>query len=396
MERTGIRLRHRAVAGETTSEMGTKAARRALEMAGGPQIDALVVTTVTPDTLFPSTACLIQRRAGPGRDPGVRRERGLQRLHLRPDRLRGPDPQRRRRAHPAGRRGVDDHAGRLHGSRHLRPLRRRRRRGGARGRHPRRDRGPAVGRRRGQGSPHLLRAQARRPRQPRPAPDGRQGNLPDGGGDLLRRHHGVCADAGWEPASIDHFVPHQANQRIIEAAAKRLGLPMERVVVNVAETGNTSSASIPLALAGAAAQGRFKPGDRMVVAAFGAGATWGAARLGVGRRTDAGTLHRSGAAPRAAASGTRAPAQAGRPLGERRLQGVRSPLRPGAVRGGAPRLPVVRAPRPAARRGAGRPARRPGEPRSRSRSSSPTAIRSASTTGGPTRRGSPRPARRPG
>jgi 3-oxoacyl-[acyl-carrier-protein] synthase-3 len=51
---------------------------------------------------------------------------------------------------------------------------------------------------------------------------------------------------------------------------------MERVVVNVSETGNTSSASIPLALAGAAAQGRFKPGDRIVVAAFGAGATWGA------------------------------------------------------------------------------------------------------------------------
>ena len=87
---------------------------------------------------------------------------------------------------------------------------------------------------------------------------------------------GVCADAGWELASVDHFVPHQANQRIIEATAKRLGLPMERVVVNVSETGNTSSASIPLALSGAAAQGRFKPGDRIVVAAFGAGATWGA------------------------------------------------------------------------------------------------------------------------
>jgi 3-oxoacyl-[acyl-carrier-protein] synthase-3 len=87
---------------------------------------------------------------------------------------------------------------------------------------------------------------------------------------------GVCADAGWDPASIDHYVPHQANQRIIEAAAKRMGIPMERVVVNITETGNTSSASIPLALAGAAAQGRFKRGDRVVVAAFGAGATWGA------------------------------------------------------------------------------------------------------------------------
>jgi len=57
MERTGIRLRHRAVAGETTSEMGAKAARLALEKAGSPKIDVIVVTTVTPDTLFPSTAC---------------------------------------------------------------------------------------------------------------------------------------------------------------------------------------------------------------------------------------------------------------------------------------------------------------------------------------------------
>ena len=85
----------------------------------------------------------------------------------------------------------------------------------------------------------------------------------------------VCADAGWSPSDIDHFVPHQANLRIIEAAAKRLGVPMERVVVNVQETGNTSAASIPLALADADAKGRFKPGDKMVAAAFGAGVTWG-------------------------------------------------------------------------------------------------------------------------
>jgi len=86
----------------------------------------------------------------------------------------------------------------------------------------------------------------------------------------------VCADAGWALAEIDHFVPHQANQRIIEAAAKRLGLPMERVVLNVERTGNTSAASIPMALAEADSRGRFKPGDRLVAAAFGAGATWGA------------------------------------------------------------------------------------------------------------------------
>jgi 3-oxoacyl-[acyl-carrier-protein] synthase-3 len=87
----------------------------------------------------------------------------------------------------------------------------------------------------------------------------------------------VCADAGWTVDEVDHVIPHQANLRIIEAAAKRLGVPMSKVVVNVEGTGNTSAASIPLAIAEADAGGRFKPGDKVVAVAFGAGATWGGA-----------------------------------------------------------------------------------------------------------------------
>lgn len=75
------------------------------------------------------------------------------------------------------------------------------------------------------------------------------------------------------------FVPHQANMRIIEAVGGRLGIEGERVFVNLAEYGNTSSASIPLALTEARAAGRIRPGDRVLVTAFGAGLTWGAALL---------------------------------------------------------------------------------------------------------------------
>ncbi len=75
------------------------------------------------------------------------------------------------------------------------------------------------------------------------------------------------------------FVPHQANLRIIEAAAARLGIPMDRVAVVVDRTGNTSSASVPLALADAADAGRLRPGDLVLLSGFGAGMAWGSVVL---------------------------------------------------------------------------------------------------------------------
>ena len=78
---------------------------------------------------------------------------------------------------------------------------------------------------------------------------------------------------------IDWFIPHQANIRIIQAVAKRLDMPMEKVIVTLAEHGNTSAASIPLALDKAITDGRISKGDRILLQSFGAGFTWGTVLL---------------------------------------------------------------------------------------------------------------------
>lgn len=83
--------------------------------------------------------------------------------------------------------------------------------------------------------------------------------------------------AGVAVADIDWIVPHQANQRILDTTAKKLHVPMERVVSTIAHHGNTSAASVPLALATAVADGRIKPGQLVLLEAMGGGFTWGAA-----------------------------------------------------------------------------------------------------------------------
>jgi len=96
---------------------------------------------------------------------------------------------------------------------------------------------------------------------------------------FIRQATEVCNAAGVGLDDIDLWVPHQANFRIIDAAARRIGLPMERVAVNIDEYGNTSSASIPLALEEAVRKGRVKSGDHVLLAGFGSGLTWGATLL---------------------------------------------------------------------------------------------------------------------
>ncbi len=86
--------------------------------------------------------------------------------------------------------------------------------------------------------------------------------------------------AGWTPDDVDLFIPHQANVRIIEAVARGLKLPMERMFVNIDKYGNTSAASVGIALDEAVRGGRVKPGDKLVFVAFGAGFTSGAIALG--------------------------------------------------------------------------------------------------------------------
>ncbi|MFE5093332.1 beta-ketoacyl-ACP synthase III [Streptomyces sp. NPDC056638] len=89
----------------------------------------------------------------------------------------------------------------------------------------------------------------------------------------------VLKDCGWDPETVGALVPHQANGRIIQAVAERLGIPPQNAVCEIARVGNTSAASIPLALATSLATGRPAPGARTVLSAFGGGLSWGSVAL---------------------------------------------------------------------------------------------------------------------
>jgi len=89
----------------------------------------------------------------------------------------------------------------------------------------------------------------------------------------------VLAECGRTVEDVDLYVPHQANVRIIDHATRKLGIPEEKVVINVDRYGNTSSGSIPLALADAAGDGRLRPGQLVLMTGMGAGLTWGSALI---------------------------------------------------------------------------------------------------------------------
>ena len=86
----------------------------------------------------------------------------------------------------------------------------------------------------------------------------------------------LLAELGLSGDDVDLLVPHQANRRIIEPTARRAGIPLEKVVINLDRVANTTGATIPLALAHAAAEGRLNHGTRVLLAAFGGGFAWGA------------------------------------------------------------------------------------------------------------------------
>lgn len=283
-ERTGIRERHIAADGETTSQLGLKAAAAALDDAGMPAdaIDLIVVATATPDRTFPATATIIQNalgvRGGAAFDVQAVCSGFLYALAT-ADAMIG-----RGQANAALVIGAETFSRILDWS----------------------DRSTCVLFGDGAGAV-VLRAQTvngeARPRgvlQSYLRSDGRYGDLlyVDGGpsstqsvghlrmlGNQVFRHavtniaeaiETVAARAGVSVADVDWFVPHQANQRILEAVAKRLGLAEERVVSTVAKHGNTSAASVPLALETAVRDGRIKSGDLVLFEAMGGGLTWGA------------------------------------------------------------------------------------------------------------------------
>jgi 3-oxoacyl-[acyl-carrier-protein] synthase-3 len=279
MERTGVRERRRMASGETASTMGTAAARAALERAGNPAIDAILLATASPDTLFPSTACLVQRSLDMGGIPAfdlaaacsgfvyglILAESMIRTGRIGTALVIGSEAMTR----------IVDYG----------------------------DRSTCVLFGDGAGAAVLGAASQGGMRAARWAADGRQSDLiyygppaddldadpgirMSGKGTfrlaverLTETAQGLCADAGWDVGDVDHVIPHQANLRIVEATAKRLGVGMDRVFFNGDRFGNTSSASIPLALAEADRIGRLRRGDRIVSVAFGSGATWGGVAL---------------------------------------------------------------------------------------------------------------------
>ena len=89
----------------------------------------------------------------------------------------------------------------------------------------------------------------------------------------------LLRECGRSVEEVDVYVPHQANVRIIDHAARKLGIPQDRIVVNVDRYGNTSSGSIPLALADAEAEGRLEEGSLVLMTGMGAGLTWGSSLM---------------------------------------------------------------------------------------------------------------------
>jgi 3-oxoacyl-[acyl-carrier-protein] synthase-3 len=285
-ERTGIRERHVAAEGHTTGDLAFEASKRALEAAGvqANEIDLLVLGTTTPDIIFPSTACLLQHRLGANGcaafDVNAACSGFVYALGIANNFIRAGAA---RTALVVGAetltRMVDwtdratcvlfgDGAGAV--------VLRASEEAGVMSTHLHAD----------GGYKHLLYNAV-----------GVSAGFTDG------PNHGIAvrmsghevfkvavktldavveetlAANNLEKSQLDWLIPHQANLRIISATAKRLAMPMDRVVVTVDRHGNTSAASVPLALDEAVRSGRIQRGELLLLEAFGGGFTWGSALI---------------------------------------------------------------------------------------------------------------------
>ena len=283
-ERTGIRRRHIAAEGEKCSDMGIAATYKAVEMAGVDiaDIDLIIVGTTTPDKVFPSTACIIQRRLGihgcAAFDVQAACSGFVYALDI-ADRFI-----RTGAASTALVIGAETLSRIVNWD----------------------DRGTAVLFGDGAGAVVLQKSDEPGILSTHIHADGQYEELlhvPEGisvgydalqaekafiqmdGNAVFRRAVGTLGSIARETlaknnvdkSDIDWLVPHQANLRIIKAAAKKLDLSMDHVVVTVDEHANTSSASVPLALDVAVRDGRIQKGQLLLLEAFGAGFTWGSA-----------------------------------------------------------------------------------------------------------------------
>ncbi|MBI1736622.1 MAG: ketoacyl-ACP synthase III [Candidatus Rokubacteria bacterium] len=290
VQRTGIRERHIAAPHEATSDLAVKAARQALERAGltPADVEFIVVGTTTPDHFFPTTANLVQMQLGCGRAGSVdvlaactgslyslimasqfiqtgKYERvlaiGAETLSRIVDYTdRGTCILLADAAGAAMLEASEDGSGVIDGDLY------------SEGKYWELLYMPAGGSR-------MPACQA--------TVDGRQHYAKMKGNEVFKVAVRMFAEStskllarhGFKASDVDLFIPHQANLRIIEAAAKRVELPMDRVFVNVDRYGNTGAASVYVALEEAVSAGRVRRGDLVLLAAFGGGFTWGAALI---------------------------------------------------------------------------------------------------------------------
>jgi 3-oxoacyl-[acyl-carrier-protein] synthase-3 len=285
-QRTGIRERHIVEEGETTSDLALAATRRALDAAGltGSDIDLIVLATTTPDQTFPATAVKLQQAIG--MDSGAAFDvqavcSGFVYATAVADNFL-----RLGQAKRALVVGAETFSRILDWT----------------------DRGTCVLFGDGAGA-MVLEAKSEAEAGGRgiisthihsdgrfrdilyvdggPSTTNTVGKLRMNGKEVFRHAVQKLADVveetlaanGLAPGAIDWLVPHQANQRIIDSTARKLGMSNDKVVSTIARHGNTSAASIPLALAEAVGDGRIKQGDLVLTEAMGGGLTWGAALI---------------------------------------------------------------------------------------------------------------------
>ncbi len=283
LSRSGIVERHFAADGEMASDLAMQASRKAIEAAGisVDEIDLVIVATTTPDQIFPSTACILQDklgiRQGAAFDVQAVCSGFVYALNTADLFIRSGQA---RNALVVGTEVL---------SRLLNW----------------KDRSTCVLFGDGAGAVVLQRSETPGILSAKLHADGSyrdmlsaEGSIRNGAivGDPYVKMDGkavfkfavkvlsevveeVLADNKMQGADIDWLVPHQANVRIMEATAKKLGMSMDKVVVTVAHHGNTSAASIPLALDVAVRDGRIQPGQHVLLEAVGGGFTWGAVLL---------------------------------------------------------------------------------------------------------------------
>lgn len=282
--RTGIERRHIASDGQATSDLAIEASRAAIENAGitPDAIDLIVVGTTTPDLIFPNVGCLVQESLGIPPGPAFSVEAAcsgfIYALSVADQFVRSGQSKRALVIGAETMSRIIDWT----------------------------DRETCVLFGDGAGAVVIEAADEPGIIYSKLAADGRYRDLlyastgvsarPKDESDSVLKMKGnevfrvavktletivdeVVEGAGIEKGQIDWLIPHQANIRIIQATAKRLQLPMERVILTVQEHGNTSAASVPMALDTAIRDGRIQRGDLLLLEAFGGGFTWGASLI---------------------------------------------------------------------------------------------------------------------